>query len=245
VTIDNGFLPPAAIENIKRTIEILGLDSLYYQDDGLRKILRQKFLERGQSLENRLCKVCFRSKYEEFIRIAARENIPLIVTGFVIDQGDAFYELPRREINDICRGIEINTKSSRPRILFPLHVMPALSPSFIGKRVMEERLIKEIDPVDTNCYLSRLFVYYDMINHGFCRSVIISTGGTSRYKNVSLPAFLKIKLIEIMIAIRFRKKAFLPMSMLGLSNPLVLKKRKIIRFLINKLHESFRRILRF
>jgi len=170
-TLDNGFISPIAIENIKRTITGLDIDHIYLTPNAefLKRFFRyllfsidNKSLERNGYLRS-ICPVCSDQLIlGNSLKEAAERKIPFIMAGKGPHQITRyFYEVSRDKIESSWipdwvtpdNGFIEDDKrhfwnpgldvkeNSLPRVIFPFHVLDYPPPEKIMKEVVRLGLI--------------------------------------------------------------------------------------------------------
>lgn len=96
VTLDNGFISPAALENVRRMVDVLDVDHILVRPRAalLESVFRKaatespfppKALERASSI----CNACISLVKNVTLRIAIEQGIPVVAYGFSPGQADA------------------------------------------------------------------------------------------------------------------------------------------------------------
>jgi hypothetical protein len=189
-------VPPVAWDNIRRTVDRLGVDHLIYRppQDFYRKLFR--FLLQNQEARGAVRTVCYvcAPLFEGYaLQVAVERNIPLVVAGYSPGQPEPErmeYEFSTRlitatdwmppEVRD--SGLFTEEELSRfwnplrypsgtrfPRYLAPFHAWP-YSQELTMRRVVELGLIanhKSANPIHSNCPVNWLLMYSDLQNLGF------------------------------------------------------------------------------
>ncbi len=83
MTLDNGFISPGAIDNVKRVVADLGVDHEFVRTDAMNEIFRDS-LERFSNV----CNGCYKTIYTLSVNRAHELGIPLIATG--LSRGQLF-----------------------------------------------------------------------------------------------------------------------------------------------------------
>ena len=83
LTLDNGFISEQAKDNIRRTVDDLGIDHVFASTDAMNEIFRDS-LERYSNV----CNGCFKTIYTFAVNRAIELGIPMIVTG--LSRGQLF-----------------------------------------------------------------------------------------------------------------------------------------------------------
>lgn len=240
-TVDNGFLPPTALKNIKTTIKLLNLDFIFRRNyTELKKVFQNSFCKNNNSsFERKICGPCFLSKIKVLAQIAVKKNIPLIVLGSFSEQTNPhfIYEMPCKNVKKLISSSKVK---KIPRVIFPFYAMPTTNnPNFIRKYVKEKRLVKDGNPNATNCYLSKLMGYCDISNLGYYEQFLIVSHLLVKSKKSRLLVFMRLKFAEIAVVLGlvWRKEVFLSIKKLELSKSFMLKDMKLIKFLFYKTYE--------
>ena len=190
VTIDNGFLSEVVYNNIKKTVNVLSVDHIFFKPDEniYKKIFSYVFTnffdrDLSKTSDFLVCHKCFRVLICSLIRIAIDKDVPIIVLAASPDQERdfGFYKFPKskisqkffvpKEFKNILNDKEINyfwnpkfkNVKKIPSILFPFHVLDYDSDK-ITKKVVDIGLIDKgkANSWVTNCYITKLMVYLDM-----------------------------------------------------------------------------------
>ena len=188
-TIDNGLLSKYAKENIRIAIDALGVDHVTIKPSSnfYKKFYRKLIETADKEYMNRVCSSCSELFHSFGLKLAIKNNIPLIFFGYSPDQiTKYFYEIPKKEILEVKRIPSILeskefTEEERnffwdparenfkevPRILFPYHVIHYPGVETIEKILKKKKLIRVSNPIYTNCKLSWLTLYLDIKKNGF------------------------------------------------------------------------------
>ena len=186
-------VPPVAWQNIRRTIDVLGVDHLVYTPprEFYRKLYR--FLLQNQGSRGAVRTVCYvcAPLYEGYsLTLAVEKHIPLVFAGYSPGQPDPdrmLYEFSRQLIcdtdwtpadiresglfddEDLARfwnPFRYPAGTAFPRYLAPFHAWP-YSQATIMKKVVELGLVgtaAKASPVNTNCPVNWLLMYSDLRN---------------------------------------------------------------------------------
>lgn len=189
-------VPDVAWQNIRRTIQQLGVDHVVYSPprDFYRKLYR--FLLQNQEQRGAVRTVCYvcAPLYEGYsLALAMEKNIPLVLAGYSPGQPD-----PARMVYEFSREMICNTDWTPPEIRdsgqftadelarfwnpfryprdarFPRYLAPfhawEYSQAENMKKVVELGLIstsRKASPVHSNCPLNWLLMYSDLKNLGY------------------------------------------------------------------------------
>lgn len=187
--------PDVALDNIKRTIEKLGVDHVVYSPSTrvYKKFIRH--LLKNQNEKGAVHTVCYfwlDMREGDMLKLAVEKNIPVILTGYAPGQpeeGRMLYEMPQKRIHEdwtpyglIDQGVFDKDDVKRfwnptvypkgtifPRFLAPFHAWEYDQYKVIEK-VVELGLVKNklhASPVFSNFTLNWLFMYLDLNNFGY------------------------------------------------------------------------------
>lgn len=189
-------VPPTTQDNIRRTIEALGVDHISYTPptEFYRRFIR--YLLQHQRPEGAVHTVCYfwlDVREGDLLRLAVERGIPLVLSGYAPGQPDPArmeYEMPRariceqdwtpRELFDL--GLFDEAEASRfwnphrypagtefPRFLAPFHAWK-YDQREVTAHVVQHGLVKtrlHANPVISNFRLNWLFVYSDLQTLGY------------------------------------------------------------------------------
>ncbi|RJP25468.1 MAG: hypothetical protein C4520_02375 [Candidatus Abyssobacteria bacterium SURF_5] len=96
-SFDNGFLPPAALKNIRQTLDTLKVDHYMARPsfDLLRKVYIYMLTRTSGSVILKLCPICA-SFYGNIAKsVASKFNIPVVAFGYSREQDDPNFRIPR------------------------------------------------------------------------------------------------------------------------------------------------------
>ena len=191
ITIDTGFVPDIAFENMRDTLKKLKVDHLIIDGakETFRKLYQWVFNNQGSgelTLTRNLCDNCGDLVHSLVVREAMKRNIGVILFGYSPDEiRRYFYEIPRDEIlNDWIPSFisgEPFTEDDReryfapedfenrevPRILLPYHVID-YSEEEIIKLIESKNLVKKgnSSTLKTSCHIIAAALFYDLNRFG-------------------------------------------------------------------------------
>ena len=186
VTVDSGFIPDTAFENVRDTLQKINVDHIII--DGAKetfpKMYRWMFLHQDSDekcLTTSLCEVCSDLVHALVVKEALKQNIDLILFGYSPDEiRRYFYEIPQHEINEWMpqyfqdepfnegdRDHFIKETHSLPRILLPYHVLD-YEENEIVKLVESKDLVKKgnSSTLKTSCHVIMAVSFYDINRYG-------------------------------------------------------------------------------
>lgn len=191
VTVDSGFIPDTAFENIKDTLQKIDVDHVII--DGAKetfpKMYRWMFLHqhsKDKCLTTSLCQVCSDLVHALVVKEALKQEIDLILFGYSPDEiRRYYYEIPQHEIvNEWMPKFfwnEAFTEDDRkhfvtheelemhasPRILLPYHVLD-YEESKIIELVESKNLVKKgnSSTLKTSCHIIMAASFYDINRYG-------------------------------------------------------------------------------
>ena len=186
VTVDSGFIPDTAFENVRDTLQKINVDHVII--DGAKetfpKMYRYMFLHQDSAekcLTTSLCEVCSDLVHALVVKEALKHGINLILFGYSPDEiRRYFYEIPQHEINEWMpqyfwdepfteedRGHFIKETHSLPRILLPYHVLD-YEENEIVKLVESKDLVKKgnSSTLKTSCHVIMAVSFYDINRFG-------------------------------------------------------------------------------
>jgi hypothetical protein len=191
VTIDSGFIPDTAFENIKDTLQKISVDHIVI--DGAKETFRRLYQwiftnqdSNDLTLTRNLCDNCGDLVHSLVVREAVKREIDIILFGYSPDEiRRYFYEIPQHEIehdwkpNFINR--EIFTEDDRkhyftpdyfenhtvPRIIFPYHVIDYNEKDII-QLIESKNLVKKgnSNTLKTSCHVIAAALFYDLNRFG-------------------------------------------------------------------------------
>ena len=191
VTIDSGFIPEIAFENMKDTLGKVKIDHVII--DGAKETFRRLYQwvftnqNSGElTLTRNLCDNCGDLVHSLMVREAMERNVEVILFGYSPDEiRRYFYEIPRDEIvnnwlPDFVSG-EFFTEEDRaqyflpedfenrmvPRILLPFHVIN-YSEEEIIELIESKNLVKKgnSSTLKTSCHVIAAALFYDLNRFG-------------------------------------------------------------------------------
>jgi len=189
-------VPPAAWENIRRTIERLDVPHLVYTPprEFYRKLYRYLLRnQEGRGAVRTVCYVCAPLFEGYALRVAVEKRIPLVVAGYSPGQPEPermMYEFSRelicrtdwtppelrasglfsrQELALFWNPLEYPVGTPFPRYLAPFHAWP-YDQAEIMRRVVELGLAatrRTASPVHSNCPVNWLLMYSDLKHLGY------------------------------------------------------------------------------
>ena len=193
VTVDIGFMPDIAKENIKRTLNQLKFaDHHVLIEDAIptfTKLYKYLFLNHRSNeilLSRKVCDYCCDLLHSIVVKEAVKRKIPYVFFGYSPDQiFRYFFEIPPCEIKNDWRPKLIENhpfneedkkwylsdedinNNSIPRVILPYHVLEYREKSII-ERVESKNLISKghADPLLTNCDVVAAASFYDLNRYG-------------------------------------------------------------------------------
>jgi hypothetical protein len=184
VTVDTGFLSDIAMRNIRKTISRLGVDHVFLKAPSeILDIYRYGFNHpSGLGVENDVCDLCDGIIRKEIAQFAMDNNIPLIADGFdpfqlidmnlhkqdmrIEDPLSCWPELIRRDglFRELYELHNFGNKAI-PFELYPFLYLP-YDAETIWQRVEERDILVNPDPNVTNCQLTYLLDFVDLMRKG-------------------------------------------------------------------------------
>jgi len=164
VTIENGFLSPFAKENISYLIKKLRLSHKYINVSSkfIHK-LSKKFKTRPKKLfEDLICGTCYSLQLKELIKIAKKENAPLVIIGTVDIQVPEFLKQPLYKVGKNVFLVSL------------YHILNCSDTKKIYKIVKKLGLLKHPESTKTNCLLSKLIAWLDINHNGLYKQFLIN-----------------------------------------------------------------------
>jgi len=191
VTVDNGFVPNVAYENMHDTLNKIKVDHLILDKgtETFKKLYRWLFLNHNSNdicLTKNVCDNCADLVHGLVVKAALQNDIGLILFGYSPDQiRRYFYEIPQHEIQfdwspDFIykgpftqedRAVYLNPRDFIgkiiPRILLPYHVLPYKEDEII-KFVESENLVKKgnASTLKTSCHIVAAALFHDINRYG-------------------------------------------------------------------------------
>jgi len=191
VTVDNGFVPDVAYENMHDTLNKIKVDHLII--DGamgtFKKLYQWLFLNHNSNevcLTKIVCDNCADLVHGLVVRAAMENDIDLILFGYSPDQiRRYFYEIPQHEIRFEWHPTFLNQEPFTnedhaiyltpqdfeskpiPRIILPYHVLPYQEDKII-KFVESENLVKKgnASTLKTSCHIIATALFHDINRYG-------------------------------------------------------------------------------
>ena len=191
VTVDSGFIPDTAFENVRDTLQKIRVDHVII--DGAKetfpKLYKWMFLHQDSEdkcLTTSMCEACSDLVHALVVKEALKQDIDLILFGYSPDEiRRYFYEIPQHEIVDEWMPQffwdEIFTERDRshfitheevknrnlPRILLPYHVLD-YEESKIIELVESKDLVKKgnSSTLKTSCHVIMVASFYDLNRYG-------------------------------------------------------------------------------
>lgn len=193
VTVDIGFMPDIAKENIKKTLDQLNFAQhhLLIEDaiPTFTKLYKYLFLNHKSNevlLSRKVCDYCCDLLHSIVVKEAVKRKIPYVFFGYSPDQiFRYFFEIPRNEIANVWRpkliehqpfdendkkwylSYEDINNNAIPRVILPYHVLEYKEKSIV-ERVESKNLISKghADPLLTNCDVIPATAFYDLNRYG-------------------------------------------------------------------------------
>jgi len=193
VTVDIGFIPDIAKENVKKTVNQLKFAQHHVLiEDAITtftKLYRYLFLSHKSNeilLSRKVCDYCCDLLHSIVVKVAVKRKIPYVFFGYSPDQiFRYFFEIPRNEITNEWRPTIIDTlpfdesdkewylsdedinNNAIPRVILPYHVLE-YSEKCVIERVESKNLISKghADPLLTNCDVIPATAFYDLNRYG-------------------------------------------------------------------------------
>lgn len=191
VTVDSGFIPDTAFENIKDTLQKIDVDHAIIDGakDTFPKMYKWMFLHQNSEvkcLTTSLCQVCSDLVHALVVKEALKQEIDLILFGYSPDEiRRYFYEIPQHEIvnewmpqffwdepftegdrKHFVTHVDLE-KHRSPRILLPYHVLD-YEESKIIELVESNNLVKKgnSSTLKTSCHIIMAASFYDINRYG-------------------------------------------------------------------------------
>ncbi|MBA7515886.1 hypothetical protein ES705_07931 [subsurface metagenome] len=191
VTIDSGFIPETAFENIKDTLKKISVDHVVIDGakETFRKLYQWVFTDQDSNdltLTRNLCDNCGDLVHSLVVREAMKRDIDIILFGYSPDEiRRYFYEIPQHEIEHDWKPSFINrelfTEEDRnhyftpedfenhtvPRIILPYHVIDYNEEDII-QLIESKNLVKKgnSSTLKTSCHVIAAALFYDLNRFG-------------------------------------------------------------------------------
>ncbi|MFX0177034.1 MAG: hypothetical protein ACFE85_12490 [Candidatus Hodarchaeota archaeon] len=189
ITVDTGFVPETAFENVRDTLEKIKVDHVIIDaaQETFTKLYRYLFSNIGVNelcLTRNLCDNCGDLVHSLVVREAINRNIDLILFGYSPDEiRRYFYEIPQHEFtydwmpsfmhddlfteNDRKFYLNGQKISFLPRILLPYHVID-YQESKIIELIESKGLVKKgnSSTLKTSCHVIAAALFCDLNRHG-------------------------------------------------------------------------------
>ncbi|MBA7700364.1 hypothetical protein ES703_109075 [subsurface metagenome] len=191
VTIDSGFIPEIAFENIKDTLKKISVDHVVIDGakETFRKLYQWVFTDQDSNdltLTRNLCDNCGDLVHSLVVREAMKRDIDIILFGYSPDEiRRYFYEIPQHEIEHDWKPSFINrelfTEEDRnhyftpedfenhtvPRIILPYHVIDYNEEDII-QLIESKNLVKKgnSSTLKTSCHVIAAALFYDLNRFG-------------------------------------------------------------------------------
>ncbi len=191
VTIDSGFIPETAFENIKDTLKKISVDHVVIDGakETFRKLYQWVFTDQDSNdltLTRNLCDNCGDLVHSLVVREAMKRDIDIILFGYSPDEiRRYFYEIPQHEIEHEWKPSFINrelfTEEDRnhyftpedfenhtvPRIILPYHVIDYNEEDII-QLIESKNLVKKgnSSTLKTSCHVIAAALFYDLNRFG-------------------------------------------------------------------------------
>lgn len=191
VTIDSGFFPETAFENIKDTLKKISVDHVVIDGakETFRKLYQWVFTDQDSNdltLTRNLCDNCGDLVHSLVVREAMKRDIDIILFGYSPDEiRRYFYEIPQHEIEHEWKPSFINrelfTEEDRnhyftpedfenhtvPRIILPYHVIDYNEEDII-QLIESKNLVKKgnSSTLKTSCHVIAAALFYDLNRFG-------------------------------------------------------------------------------
>jgi len=191
VTIDSGFIPDTAFENMKDTLKKISVDHIVIDGakETFRKLYQWVFTNQDSNdltLTRNLCDNCGDLVHSLVVREAIKREIDIILFGYSPDEiRRYFYEIPQHEIEHDWKPSFINrelfTEEDRkhyftpedfenhtvPRIILPYHVIDYCEEDII-QLIESKNLVKKgnSSTLKTSCHVIAAALFYDLNRFG-------------------------------------------------------------------------------
>jgi len=191
ITIDSGFIPDTAFENMKDTLKKISVDHIVI--DGAKETFRRLYQwiftnqnSNDLTLTRNLCDNCGDLVHSLIVREAVKRKIDIILFGYSPDEiRRYFYEIPQHEIEHDWKPNFINrelfTEEDRkhyftpkyfenctvPRIILPYHVIDYNEEDII-QLIESKNLVKKgnSNTLKTSCHVIAAALFYDLNRFG-------------------------------------------------------------------------------
>ena len=191
ITIDSGFIPDIAFENMKDTLKKISVDHIVIDGakETFRKLYQWVFTNQDSNdltLTRNLCDNCGDLVHSLVVREAMKRDIDIILFGYSPDEiRRYFYEIPQHEIEHDWKPSFINrelfTEEDRkhyftiedfenhtvPRIILPYHVIDYNEEDII-QLIESKNLVKKgnSNTLKTSCHVIAAALFYDLNRFG-------------------------------------------------------------------------------
>ncbi|MBY8988269.1 MAG: hypothetical protein KGD61_07435 [Candidatus Lokiarchaeota archaeon] len=191
VTIDSGFIPETAFENVKDTLQKIRVDHVIIDSaqETFPKLYKWMFLHQDSEdkcLTTSMCEACSDLVHALVVKEALNQDIDLILFGYSPDEiRRYYYEIPQHEIidewmpqffwdetfsemdRDHFVTLEEVKEHSLPRILLPYHVLDYEEDKII-ELVESKDLVKKgnSSTLKTSCHVIMAASFYDLNRYG-------------------------------------------------------------------------------
>ena len=191
VTVDSGFIPDTAFENVRDTLQKIQVDHVIIDDakETFPKLYKWMFLHQDSEdkcLTTSLCQVCGDLVHALVVREALKRNIDLILFGYSPDEiRRYFYEIAQHEIieewmpqffwdenftngdrNHFITQDDVIDRNL-PRILLPYRVLDYEEEKIV-ELVESQNLVKKgnSSTLKTSCHIIMAASFYDLNRYG-------------------------------------------------------------------------------
>jgi len=191
VTIDSGFIPDTAFENMKDTLKKISVDHIVIDGakETFRRLYQWIFMNQDSNdltLTRNLCDNCGNLVHSLVVREAVKREIDIILFGYSPDEiRRYFYEIPQHEIEHDWKPSFINrelfTEEDKkhyftpesfenhtvPRIILPYHVIDYNEEDII-QLIESKNLVKKgnSNTLKTSCHVIAAALFYDLNRFG-------------------------------------------------------------------------------
>jgi len=191
VTIDSGFIPDIAFENMRDTLKKISVDHIVIDGakETFRKLYQWVFTNQDSNdltLTRNLCDNCGDLVHSLVVREAIKRQIDIILFGYSPDEiRRYFYEIPQHEIEHDWKPSFINRESfteedrkhyftpedfenhTVPRIILPYHVIDYKEEDII-QLIESKNLVKKgnSNTLKTSCHVIAAALFYDLNRFG-------------------------------------------------------------------------------
>ncbi len=246
VTIDNGFINQAALENSKYAAKKLGVDHIIVSPAVAEDIIEKslKNLPRGVFTRFFICTNCICLTWSVLIKEAINRGIPAVFIALTpIERFMGYYEVPEELITG--KGFMPDTPSNNsifdraeesyffnpknfpgaefPRVIFPYHITgyPG-SPEKVKKEVLKLELTPsgKVRTETTNCPLTKFMPYIDIFKDSYYTWEDRWSEKVRRKETSKLKALTAMATVRALIRLRllWRKEKKYCMKKLNLSS---------------------------